>query len=149
MTMKISHTVQSLLRKLGVNGAMILAAGLMFGAGPITTASAAWNSINAEAPTSMMKGDPSEKIEKRVTHMTKALGLTEQQASQVKQILEANMPKMKADHKALKDATDANRASLKAQFKADREATQSQIKGILTPDQQKKFAEMAEHHKHD
>lgn len=152
--MEFSHTTKSLLRKLGVNGGMIFAplmlgAALIFGAASVTTASAAWNAIAAESPSYSFNGNPSEKIDDHVTKLTKELGLTEQQASQVKQILEANHPRMEADHKALKDATDATRASAKAKVEADRAATESAIKGVLTPEQQKKFDTMMEHRKHE
>jgi Spy/CpxP family protein refolding chaperone len=152
--MKFSHTTKSLLYKVGANGAMrfaplLLGAALLFSPGQVKTASAAWKGITAESATYSFNGNPSEKIDEHVTKLTKALGLTEQQAAQVKQILEANQPRMEADHKALKDASDATRASAKAKVEADHAATASAIKGVLTPDQRKKFDAMMEHRKHD
>ncbi len=85
-------------------------------------------------------GDPSKRFEKRIEHMKKNLGLTDQQATQMRAIFDQNKVKLETDHDAVKKAMDANKPAAKAQFKADREAMQQQMNAVLTPDQQAKLA---------
>jgi LTXXQ motif. len=61
--------------------------------------------------------------------LTRHLDLTEEQQTQVKAIFEAKKPRMEAIHE---------------QMKALKEETDSEIKAILTPEQQKQFEAMQE-----
>ncbi len=84
-------------------------------------------------------GDPAKRMEKRIEHMKKNLGLTDQQATQMRAVFDQNKAKLMADKQAVKNATNANKATAKAQFKADRESMMTQMHAVLTPDQQKKL----------
>lgn len=92
-------------------------------------------------------GDPAKHMEKRIEHMKKNLGLSDQQITQMRAVFEQNKAKLMADKQAVKNATDANKAAAKAQFKADRTAVMTQMNAVLTPDQQKKLQDWeAKHH---
>lgn len=72
-----------------------------------------------------------------------ALGLTADQKSQIKQIRQnekQQIQTVKADNSLSKDQK-------KAKIKDIRQNSTSQINGLLTPDQQKKFAEKRANHK--
>ena len=73
-------------------------------------------------------------------HLTKTLDLTADQQTQIKPILEAGHKQMQA----LRDDTSLSKEDKMAKFKSVREGMNSQINGILNPDQQKKFADMQE-----
>src|SRR6185312_3112760 len=47
---------------------------------------------------------PEQRLEKRLTYMQKKLGLSDQQVSQVRSILQQNQAKLKADRQAFKNA---------------------------------------------
>ena len=64
--------------------------------------------------------------------LTRHLDLTEEQQAQVQAIFEAKKPRMEAIHE---------------QMKALKEETDSEIKAILTPEQQKQFEAMQEKRK--
>jgi Spy/CpxP family protein refolding chaperone len=87
---------------------------------------------------------PEQKIEKRLAHAQKRLGLTDQQVDQLKTILVQNQQKMQADRQALAattKGTDARKDALK-QLGVDRKDLAGQLKSVLTPEQLRKFKAM-------
>ena len=74
---------------------------------------------------------PEQRIEKRLAHEQKALGLTDDQVAKLKAILQQNMAKIRADRQA-------NQADRK-QMMSDMKSMRDQMKDILTPDQLKKW----------
>jgi hypothetical protein len=87
---------------------------------------------------------PEQKIEKRLAHAQKRLGLTDQQVDQLKTILVQNQQKIQADRQALAattKGTDARKDALK-QIGADRKDLGGQLKSVLTAEQLRKFKAM-------
>jgi Spy/CpxP family protein refolding chaperone len=88
-------------------------------------------------------GSPEQMIQKRLDHLKTALSLNDAQVSKIKSIYEQNEPAMKADHEAVKSASgDAQKQSAEEKMRVEMEQVQSQVKAVLTPEQQTKFAEM-------
>lgn len=75
-----------------------------------------------------MEGLKDQMVETRVAHMKKELGLTAEQETKVKAALETEMEQKGVQ---MKDAQD--------KMKALQESTETQLKAILTPEQQAKF----------
>ncbi|MEO6939078.1 MAG: hypothetical protein ABI444_02920 [Candidatus Kapaibacterium sp.] len=94
--------------------------------------------------TTYQKLTPEEKIQKRMEHLQKKLNLTDQQAAQMRTVLEQNAARLRADRDAVHAATDANRKAARMQLRTDQKAMRGQLKGVLTPEQLKKFKEMRE-----
>ena len=87
---------------------------------------------------------PEQKIEKRLAHVQKRLGLTDQQVDQLKTILVQNEQKILADRQALaatSKGTDARKDARK-QIATDSKDETGQLKGVLSPEQLKKFKQM-------
>jgi Spy/CpxP family protein refolding chaperone len=76
--------------------------------------------------------------EQRLQRMTQALNLTEDQQAKIKPILENESTQMQG----LRSDTSLSQEDRMAKMKQIRENTTSQINPILTPDQQKQYAEM-------
>jgi len=76
--------------------------------------------------------------EQRLQRMTQALNLTEDQQAKIKPILENESTQMQS----LRSDTSLSQADQRTKMKQIRENTNSQINPILTPDQQKQYAEM-------
>jgi Spy/CpxP family protein refolding chaperone len=76
--------------------------------------------------------------EQRLQRMTQALNLTEDQQAKIKPILENESTQMQS----LRSDTSLSQEDRMAKMKQIRESTTSQINPILTPDQQKQYAEM-------
>ncbi|HET6402893.1 MAG TPA: Spy/CpxP family protein refolding chaperone [Candidatus Kapabacteria bacterium] len=109
---------------------------LLFGS---SLALASIASAQTTAPPVMLT--PQQKMEKRLAHVTKALKLTDAQADQLKSIWEQNASKLEADRAAIQAAskgTDARKDAVKA-LVTDRKGMMQQMKGVLTPEQLKKF----------
>ncbi|SRR5579883_422837 len=86
---------------------------------------------------------PQQKIEKRLAHLQKRLGLSDQQTAQLKTILEQNMAKLQADREAVENAAKGDaKKDAKKQLISDRKSMMDQLKGVLTPDQLAKFKKM-------
>lgn len=82
---------------------------------------------------------PEERATKRTEHMTKELGLSTDQASQIYTINLTHiieMDKLREEQKALKE-----------KVKAEKENTRKKIKAVLTPEQNVIFDQKAEEHK--
>ena len=73
----------------------------------------------------------------------KELNLTPDQQSQVKAILKANEPALKA----IKENTTLTDAEKQEQMKALHVKSQTAIEALLTPEQKAKLAELRKHHK--
>ena len=76
--------------------------------------------------------------EQRLQRMTQALNLTDDQQAKIKPILENESTQMQS----LRSDTSLSQDDRMAKMKQIRENTASQINPILTPDQQKQYAEM-------
>jgi Spy/CpxP family protein refolding chaperone len=110
---------------------------LLFGVSLITSGVAA-----AQTPPPSLT--PEQKIEKRLAHEQKRLGLTDQQVDQLKSILEQNQQKIQADRQAAAAAakgTPARKDALK-QLAADQRTRAEQFKSVLTPEQYRRFKAM-------
>ena len=75
--------------------------------------------------------------------LSKELNLTDEQKAQVKTILDEQSKQMRA----MQEDTSLTEEQKHEKMKQIHQSTHSQINGILTPEQQKKFAEMKEQHK--
>ena len=76
--------------------------------------------------------------DQRLQHMTKMLNLTDDQQQKIKPILENQASQMQALHQD----TTMSRQDKMAKMMQIRQSSNDQIKAILTPDQQAKFAQM-------
>lgn len=74
----------------------------------------------------------------RLEYMSKELNLTDDQKAKIKPVLEDEMSKMKS----VRDDTSLSQDQKRDKMKDIRENTDSQITGVLTPDQQKKYEDM-------
>lgn len=77
----------------------------------------------------------------QLEHMSQALNLTDDQKTKIKPILEDESKQMQQ----LRGDTSASQEDRRAKFQQIHENTMSQIKPILTSDQQKKLGSMHEH----
>jgi len=77
--------------------------------------------------------------DQRLQRMTQALNLTEDQQAKIKPILENETTQMQS----LRSDSSLSQEDRMAKMKQIRETTTSQINPILTPDQQKQYAEMS------
>ena len=94
---------------------------------------------------------PEKMMKKRIEQMKSALDLSDAQVTQIKEIHKQNEPIIKSDFKAMKSAakdSDA-RKSAHEKMRADMEQIQSQVKAVLTPDQQAKWQDFMAKHQHD
>jgi len=86
-------------------------------------------------------GDMRERIEGRIENLSKELNLTKEQQEKIRPILEKEMK----DIQAVRSNDSLTKEQRQEKIKAIRQATQEAINKILTPEQQKKYAEMQEH----
>jgi Spy/CpxP family protein refolding chaperone len=88
-------------------------------------------------------GNPEEMIQKRLEHLKSALNLNDEQVSKIKSIYEQYEPALKADREAVRSASgDAQKQAAEQKMRREMEQMQTQVKTILTPEQQTKFAEL-------
>lgn len=78
----------------------------------------------------------------RLDWLSEELNLTDEQKAKVKPILEAQGKQMHA----IRDDSSLSQDQKHEKMMQLHETTHSQINGILTPDQQKKFAQLKEQH---
>ena len=83
------------------------------------------------------KGHHGEKG-KRLEHMVKDLGLTDQQKAQVEGIFKSQHPAMKA----IRENPSLSKEQKREQIKPIMESTKQQISAILTPEQREKWEGM-------
>ena len=86
--------------------------------------------------------DPAQRIERRVGMMTERLQLSQQQATQIRQILTKESEQMRALRE--KAAGGADRESLRPQMQSIREGTEKQVEGVLTEQQRTTYRELRE-----
>jgi periplasmic protein CpxP/Spy len=80
--------------------------------------------------------------EQRLQHMTKALNLTSDQQQKILPILQSESQQMQT----LRQDSSVAQQDKWSKMQEIRQNSTTQINPILTPDQQKKFAEMSGHH---
>ena len=85
-------------------------------------------------------GDMRERIEKRMEHLTKELNLTKEQQEKIRPIIEKEMK----DLREVRQDTSLTPEQKMEKVKAIHQGTQAELNKILTPEQQKKYAEMQE-----
>jgi hypothetical protein len=74
--------------------------------------------------------DPQQRLERRVSMLTERLRLSQQQATQIRQILTQEQTQMQPLWQ--KAEAGASRESLRPEIQAIRERTEQQIEGVLT-----------------
>jgi Spy/CpxP family protein refolding chaperone len=87
-----------------------------------------------------------KKIEHRVEKMKAKLNLSDAQVTQVKAILEAGSPQIKADKEKMKAAPKDQKDALRANLKKDKGAVKDQLFAVLTPEQQTKAEKFFKKH---
>jgi hypothetical protein len=86
--------------------------------------------------------DPAQRIERRVGVMTERLQLSQQQTTQIRQILTKENDQMRALWEKAQGGAD--RESLRPQMQSIREGTEKQIEGVLTEQQRTTYRELRE-----
>jgi hypothetical protein len=86
--------------------------------------------------------DPAQRIERRVGMMTERLQLSQQQATQVRQILTKESEQMRGLWEKAQGGAD--RESLRPQMQSIREGAEKQIEGVLTEKQRTAYHELRE-----
>lgn len=92
------------------------------------------SNAQAEAQTQMHQGQHASRLET----LSKELNLTDEQKTKLKPILEDAGKQMRG----VRDDTSLTQDQKRDKMKQLRESTDSQINGILTPEQQKKFEDL-------
>jgi Spy/CpxP family protein refolding chaperone len=87
-----------------------------------------------------------KKIEHRIEKMKSKLNLSDAQVVQVKTILEASKPQIKADIEKMKAAPKDQKDALRADLKKDKSAVKDKLFAILTPEQQVKAEKFFKSH---
>lgn len=126
-----------------VLSAAILATALMASTAfaQVTTTSAATTPATATNPAKKAKGSGSAaaaKADRELAELTQTLTLTNDQQAKIKPILADEASKI---HGGMKAATGPDADAAKARNKAIRDDANKRINALLTPDQQKLFAE--------
>lgn len=85
--------------------------------------------------------DPAQRIERRVGMLTERLQLSQQQATQIRQILTQESEQTRA---LWEKAQGADRESLRPQIQSIREGTEKKIEGVLTAQQRTTYGELRE-----
>lgn len=83
-------------------------------------------------------GDMHERINARMENLTKELNLTKEQQEKIRPIIEKEMK----DMRATRQDTSLTPEQKMEKVKTIHQTTQAELNKILTPDQQKKYAEM-------
>jgi protein CpxP len=84
------------------------------------------------------RGDRKEDMQEHMDKMSTALGLSADQKTQVQGTMKDQM----SQAQSVRQDSSLNQDQKKDKLKQLHESTQSKINAVLTPDQQKKFAEM-------
>ena len=104
------------------------------------------NDPNAKSPKvekEQPKGGPGqmrERIKERMENLSKELNLTKEQQEKIRPIIEKEMK----DIRTVRQDTSLTPEQKMEKVKAIHQATQAELNKILTPEQQKKYAEMQE-----
>lgn len=91
------------------------------------------------------RGDRHEDMKEHMDKISTELNLTADQKTQVQGIFKDTGDQMRAIHQD----TSLTKEQKEAKVKALHESTHSKINAVLTPDQQKKFAEIRKDHRED
>jgi len=86
--------------------------------------------------------DPAQRIERRVSTLTERLQLSQQQATQIRQILTDESTQMRALFEKARGGAD--RESLRPQMQSLREGTEKKIDAVLTAQQRATYASLRE-----
>lgn len=113
--------------------ALFLAVPLFFGYSVSTRAQDSGSQATAQSQT-MHQGQH----ESRLEWMTKELNLTDDQQAKMKPVLADEMKQMKS----VRDDTTLTQDQKRDKMKEIHQSTDSQVNDILTPDQQKKYADL-------
>lgn len=100
--------------------------------------------IHAQMPAQQGGGQWSGQpptVDQRLQRMSQMLDLTGDQQEKIRPILESESTQMQQ----LRSDTSLSQEDRMAKMKQIREGSSSQINAVLTPDQQKKYAEMISH----
>ena len=81
-----------------------------------------------------------ERIKERMENLSKELNLTKEQQEKIRPIIEKEMK----DIRTVRQDTSLTPEQKMEKVKAIHQATQAELNKILTPEQQKKYAEMQE-----
>jgi hypothetical protein len=86
---------------------------------------------------------PEQRIERRLAHARKKLGLSDAQVAQLRTILQQNEGKIMADRQAMRTSPQGDaRKDARKHMAADVKSMAEQMKGVLSADQFKKWKEM-------
>lgn len=101
----------------------------------------------SQQPTAQAQSQPTghkemrhEQARDHLQWLSEQLNLTDDQKAKLKPILEDQAKQLKAVH----DDTSLSQEQKRTKFREIHEATHSQVKAVLTAEQQKKFAELKE-----
>jgi hypothetical protein len=86
--------------------------------------------------------DPQQRLERRLTMLTERLQLSQQQATQIRQILTQEQTQMASLRQ--KAEGGASRESLRPEMQAIRQRSEQQIEGVLTDQQRTTYRELRE-----
>jgi periplasmic protein CpxP/Spy len=107
----------------------------------------AFGKNDPNAGTKVEKGQPKggpgqmhERIKERMENLSKELNLTKEQQEKIRPIIENEMKEMQA----VRSNDSLTKEQKREKVKAIRQTTQAELNKILTPEQQKKYAEMQE-----
>jgi hypothetical protein len=93
-------------------------------------------------PERAQRMDPQQRLERRVSMLTERLQLSQQQATQLRQILTEEQTQTQALRQ--KAGGGADRESLRPEMQAIRQRTEQRIDGILTEQQRTTYRELRE-----
>ncbi len=98
----------------------------------------------SQAPAAAAPQDhhPMMSPDQRLQHMTRQYNLTEDQQQKIKPLLEQEQQQMQT----MRQDTSMSQQDRMAKMRELRQSTNEQIKGVLTPDQQKKWDAMQSRH---
>jgi Spy/CpxP family protein refolding chaperone len=122
-----------------------LAFGAALAAGLVLAPQAGAQSEQQGRPDRRERGermDPQQRLERRVGMLTERLQLSNQQATQIRQILTQEQSQMQALWQ--KAEGGASRESLRPEIQAIRQRTEQQIEGVLTEQQRATYRELRE-----
>ena len=133
----------SMIRRASVGRARLLALGAALAAGLVLAPQAGAQSEQQGRPDRRgERMDPQQRLERRVGMMTERLQLSQQQATQIRQILTQEHTQMQALRQKAGDG--ANRESLRPEMQSIRQRTEQQIDGVLTEQQRTTYRELRE-----
>ena len=84
--------------------------------------------------------DPAQRVERRVSMLTERLQLSQQQATQIRQILSQEQTQVQALRQKAQGGAD--RESLRPEMQSIRQRTEQQIDGVLTAQQRATYREL-------